>query len=128
MRDKCKYFNGCLAPLCIQDTEGLSDNSWYCDEEICQKKNVPLFVKNQRKVAQATNYNFDAGYFTYAMLDRKFRICPGLKGLDLDKPLAQEALQLEKWFEAHPVIQVTEEQREHGRKLAEKNFSNKERR
>jgi len=118
MRDKCRYHEKCAAPFCPQDKQSLSDGSWFPDEEICRKAKPDLFIKNQRRIAKVTNEDFHAGYFTYAMLDRKFRICPGLRGLNPDKPLEQEKLELEKWYESHPIIQVTEEQRERGRKLA----------
>ena len=98
MREDCPKFDKCGAPLCPLDSESLKDGIWYPDEEICKRKNVPAWVKAQRKIAKKTQ-DIDK-YFNYAMLSRNCKIRKGISGIDPDKA---EEPQLKKWFKAHPV-------------------------
>ena len=96
-RNNCKYYDGCNVQLCpmLSDEEN-KNYIWYPDEEICtRRKNLPDWVKQQRKVskkASPDNYWF---YFTLDMLKVRFRVTNSVKGLDPDK---DESPQLKQWF------------------------------
>lgn len=113
----CNQFETCSAPLCPLDPESLKHGIWYPDEEICTSTpgHGVSWIKNQRAIARKAA-NSDT-YFTFGMLDRKFRIRRGITGLDPDK---EEAGQLQKWFEGHP--EITAEETEQRRELALKIF------
>lgn len=112
-RPDCNHYETCNAPMCPYD-ENLNKMIWYPDEDICKKRDVPNWVKKQRKIAGKIREK--SGYFTLEMLDRHFRITKALKGLDPNK---DEVPQLERWKDAHPEITEEEMERlkERGRKL-----------
>jgi hypothetical protein len=97
---KCKYFDGCSAPLCPQD-EGIADRTWFADEDICRLADSPDWVKRQRKVSRKAALG---GYFTLAMLRHDCRICKGMKGIDPDGTDKERAADETEWFKAHPVM------------------------
>ena len=109
---ECPQFNTCSAPLCPLDKE-IQDRLWYPDEPICKSQKYGkgvLFVKNQRKIAKRIKKENKDRYFTYDMLNRKFRITGALCGLDPDK---DEKAQLERWLKKHPVLkELSEEERQ----------------
>jgi hypothetical protein len=110
----CKYFDGCSAPLCPLD-EGVTDGTWFPDEDICRQAHVPEWVKRQKKVARKAELG---GYFTVAMLNHDCRITKGMKGIDPDGTDTERARDEAAWFTAHPAI--TEEERAKLRVSAEK--------
>jgi hypothetical protein len=114
---KCKYFDGCSAPLCPKD-EGIADRTWFADEDICRLADVPAWVKRQRKVSRRAA---PGGYFTVAMLRHDCRIPKGMKGIDPDGTDAERAADEAAWFKSHPVM--TEEEREKKRLVAVKNLA-----
>jgi hypothetical protein len=81
----CKYFDGCSAPLCPRD-EGVTDRTWFPDEDICRLADAPEWVKWQRRVSK------------------------GMKGIDPDGTDKERAADEAAWFKAHPVM--TAEMRE----------------
>jgi len=97
MRKECQYYDDCSAPFCPLDPESLKHGIWYPDEEICQKRSVPDWVRVQRKIAKRTP-DMDK-YFTFEMLNRNCVIAQGIVGLDPDK---EEKPQLKRWLEKHP--------------------------
>lgn len=97
MRKECQYYDDCSAPLCPLDPESLKHGIWYPDEEICQKRSVPDWVKVQRRIAKKTS-DVDK-YFTFEMLARVYKVTQGIVGLDPDK---EEKPQLKRWLEKHP--------------------------
>jgi len=114
MREECKRFDTCSAPLCPRDRESLEQGIWYPDEKVCKSKefqNLP-WIKRQKKVAKATRY-FSC-YWTFEMLKADIIIRQGIKGLNPDRP---EPNQLKRWFKAHPPISSStrEKWREHAR-------------
>jgi len=96
-RNTCKNYDGCSAPLCpILSDEDNKNYIWYPDEEICTKKrNLPEWVKQQRKVVKKAHPDNFWFYFTMDMLKVKFRVTKSVKGLDPDK---EESPQLKQWF------------------------------
>jgi hypothetical protein len=111
----CKYFDDCSAPLCPRD-EGVADRTWFPDEDICRLKDVPEWVKRQRKVSRKAA---EGGYFTLAMLRHDCRIAQGIKGVDPDGTDRERAADEAAWFVKHPAI--TAEEREKLKARGEKN-------
>jgi len=112
-RVDCKFYEGCSAQLCPMFSD--QDNKkyiWYPDEEICKrKKDIPDWIRQQRKVAKkakSDNYWF---YFTIGMLKVNFRVTNSVKGLDPDK---EESNQLKQWFKRNKGVKkrtISEKQR-----------------
>jgi hypothetical protein len=100
----CKYFDGCSTPLCPRD-EGIANQTWFPDEDICRLLNVPGWVKRQRKVSKKAG-----GYFTLAMFRHDCRIAQGMKGINPDGTDKERAADEAAWFNQHPVM--TEAERE----------------
>ena len=96
-RNGCKFYEGCSAPLCpMLSDEDNKNYIWYPDEEICRKvKNIPNWIRQQRKVAKKAKSETYGYYFTLDMLKVKFRVTITVKGLDPDK---EEPTQLKQWF------------------------------
>jgi len=106
-REDCPSFDTCGAPLCPLDLESLKNGIFYPDEEICKRRNAPAWIKVQRKIAKKTGDKDK--YFTYEMLAQNCVISKGITGLDPDK---EQAPQLKRWLEHHPVKRErTEEER-----------------
>jgi hypothetical protein len=101
--------------LCPKD-EGVADRTWFPDEDICRLKDVPGWVKRQRKVSRRAT---PEGYFTMAMFNQDCRIPQGMKGIDPNGSEEERAACEAAWFKAHPVITAGE--RERNRALAAKN-------
>ena len=107
----CRYFDGCSAPMCPKDNN-VKQRTWFPDEDICSLKDVPEWVKRQRKIAKKA-VGFEAGYFTLAMLIRNCFIAKGIKGLDPDKPEKDREKDENQWLEKHPIKKaVSENERE----------------
>ena len=90
-RNNCKYYDGCSAPLC----------PILSDEENKKYKNLPDWIKQQRKVAKKASPDNFWFYFTLDMLRVRFRVTKSVKGLDPDK---KESPQLEQWFKRNKGI------------------------
>ena len=99
--EECPRFEKCDAPLCPLDSDSLKNGIWYPDEEICkyQEVNQLDWIKRQRKLSEKAQFGF---YFTYEMLNHKFIIRNGIKGLDPNRTESQEQVDLKKWFSLHP--------------------------
>ena len=97
VRTVCNFYEGCSAPLCpMLSNEDNKKFIWYPDEEICRRiKNIPDWVKQQRKVASKANSESCGYYFTLDMLKVNFRVTESVKGIDPDK---DEPNQLKQWF------------------------------
>ena len=102
--DQCRHFDSCSASLCPLDPEHLKAVIWYPDEEICQLKSVPNWVKSQKKIAKKTKDKNT--YYTYEMLNRNCRVGRGMTGLNPDEP---QELQLIAWHNSHPQKKVISE-------------------
>jgi hypothetical protein len=69
---------------------------WYPDEEICRlKKNLPIWVKQQKKIVKKAQGESIKSYFTAEMLKISFRVTAKVRGLDPNK---DEPPQLKAWF------------------------------
>jgi len=99
--EECPRFKKCDASLCPLDSDSLKNGIWYPDEEICkyQEVNQLEWIKRQRKLSEKAQFGF---YFTYEMLNHKFIIRNGIKGLDPNRTESQEQADLKKWFSLHP--------------------------
>lgn len=101
--DDCPLFDKCNAPLCPLDENSIINGIWYPDEEVCKKKAIELWVKNQRKVKKRSRDT--EKYFTASMLNRNIRVRNGITGLGTDSNLDDE----KKWIEKHPEIRELSE-------------------
>lgn len=92
-KNECKYFDDCSSPLCPHDP----DNEyivWFPDEDICKLRDVPGWVKKQRKIAKKVS-----GYdtcFTKKMLEHNCKITT--VGIDPNKDKDNEE---RKWIRNH---------------------------
>ena len=103
-------FNDCSAPICPEH-EFKKDNIWHADEEIC--RNCAYFkeqyIISQKKIAKKSRESDT--FYTFDMLNHKFRITKAIKGLaHRDNVSCQEKIdsdfmeQKEKWFKKHPFL------------------------
>ena len=107
MKESCKHFDGCSAPICPVDPGSVENCAWFPDEDVCQLiVGVPDWIRRQRRIAKK-GYGFKRGCFTVRMLDRKCRLPSN--GVD---PARGDPIDLEAaWIEKHPVLIATEAQR-----------------
>ena len=129
-RNKCKYYDGCSAPLCPMLSEEENKNFiWYPDEEICTRKsNLPEWVKQQRKVAKKANPGNFWFYFTLDMLKIRFRVTKSVKGIDPNK---EDSPQLKQWFKRNKGIKkrkISKTQKKQKREQLAKARENKKKR
>jgi hypothetical protein len=86
-RKKCRHLEECSAPLCpmLSDEEN-KKRLWYPGEEICRRrKDLPEWVKQQRKVAKKIKPENKPNYFTLDMFMAQSRVTRGLMGLGSDQ-------------------------------------------
>ena len=102
-RVRCRYYEECSASICPKLSDEQNGNYiWYPypDEEICRLvKNVPDYVKQQRKIAKRIEPENHGYYFTPDMLKVPFRVTKRVKGIDPDN--FNEKAQLKSWFKRH---------------------------
>lgn len=100
VKQNCRYYNGCNAPLCPMATpQEQIFGVWYPDEDICRRrKEVPQWVKQQRKVAKRLNDENVKTYFSLDMLKVPFRVTKKVIGIDPDK---NESRQKTAWFKRY---------------------------
>jgi len=103
-RPDCYNWENCSAQLCPMDESSLANGIWYPDEEVCKKTPAPDWVKRQKKIAKKAKSN-DL-YFTYEMLNKPFRISPGIEGVDPNIEDWQK--EVKKWIKRHPEYRVSE--------------------
>jgi len=101
MSTSCRHFDDCSAPLCPLAKDGLSNKVWLPFEEVCRLRAAPLFVKRQRKIA-LLGLDENAGCFTVRMLESRFIVRKGLKGIDPEYPNEP------RWFAEHPGLSPDE--------------------
>ena len=96
----CPHYDGCSAQLCTM----LSDDEnrkclWYPGEEICKlKRNLPDWVKQQKKIAAKIQPENLESYFNLDMLKVPFRVTKQVRGLDLNEDVEDEPKYLKAWF------------------------------
>ena len=78
----CRHYEYCSAPLCPRDTD-LGKCIWFPDEPICDLRNVPDWVRKQRKIAKTSDMDLDK-FFTIGMLEEVTMNDIEYKGLDPD--------------------------------------------
>jgi hypothetical protein len=100
---ECNYFEGCSAPICPMEPDETNGHyPWYPDEEICRKrKDVPVWIKQQRKIAKKAKPDNHGFYFLLDMLRIPFRVTSSVKGLNPDQYLKDEPRQLKAWLKTH---------------------------
>ncbi len=83
--NKCSGYEGCAAPLCPLDTEGLPHAIFYPDEEVCNSRKFAKlhWVRIQKRIRKL-RLKATAGYFTYKMLDSVKAVSKSIKGIDPD--------------------------------------------
>ena len=110
-KSKCRHFYYCEALFCPMAM--VENTSWYPDEAVCDlpeySKNV--IIRNQKNIKK--KHPDPDLYFSYRMLNRKFVIGKGIKGVDPDLPgnitsrADTEKIYREReyeWIADHPVI------------------------
>ena len=97
----CRYFDSCSAPMCPKDS-GVAKTAWFPSEEICKLKDVPEWVKRQRKIDKKA-VGFEAGCFTLPMLERDCVIAKGIKGIDPDIPEKEMRNTEKSWLDKHSI-------------------------
>ena len=97
----CKNFESCSAPMCIKDA-GAANTAWFACEPVCRLRDVPEWVKRQRRIA--VKAAVDSGFFTLAMLVHKCRIARGIKGIDPNGTESERKVAEAAWFKSHPEI------------------------
>jgi hypothetical protein len=118
-RNKCRYYDECSAPLCpmLSDEENRK-GLWYPEEEICwRRKDLPDWVRQQRKVVKKVKKENMPYYFTLDMLMVPFRVTDSVRGLDSDQ--GDEEKQLKAWFKRNRGARkrnISDQQRERKRK------------
>ena len=107
-KNECRYFDDCSAPMCPID-EGLENYTWFSDEDICILKDVPDWVKRQKKIAKKA-VGWKAGYFTLTMLQRDCVIGKAIKGIDPDGTEKERENAEKEWLKRHPAIKPVSEE------------------
>lgn len=74
----CNKFDSCSAALCPLDPH--PRRFWYADTDICSSRNVPQWVKVQRKI-QSLNPD-PHRYFTQKMLESIVRVSKDITGIE----------------------------------------------
>lgn len=92
----CKHFETCSAPICPKDPDSVRFCAWFPGEDICILRDVPAWVKRQRRIAKATAGNNALGCFTADMLAYPCMIRVGMKGLDPSTEITPTRVQ--KWL------------------------------
>lgn len=77
MKQNCRNFDTCSAALCPLDLN--PKHFWYCDTEVCWAKNVPEWVKTQRKISKFNQHGIEG--FTVKMLESIKRIDKEIRGI-----------------------------------------------
>jgi len=85
----CPKFDACSAPICPKDAESTAHCAWFPDEDVCPLRDVPTWVRRQRRIAKAVGKNAAAGCFTAKMLAHPCVIRPGIKGLDPETAITE---------------------------------------
>jgi hypothetical protein len=114
----CIYYKECSAPLCPLISDRLNHElNWYPDEEVCRRvKNIPRWVKQQRKVALKCKPENFGYYFTPEMLKVPFRVTKCVQGIDPNKPDTVKRLKAwHKRFKGTKSRKLSAEQREQKR-------------
>jgi hypothetical protein len=93
----CKYFDGCSAPLCPKD-DGITDRTWFVDEDICRLADVPEWIRRQRKVSRKAALG---GCFIFSILNYDCRITKGMKGIDPNGTDKERIAGETAWLKAH---------------------------
>ena len=101
--NECIYFEGCSAPICPMEPDETNGHYlWYPDEEICRKrKDLPAWVRQQRKIAKKAKPENFGYYFNLEMLKIPFRVTSSVKGLDPKPCVTDEPRRLQTWLKTH---------------------------
>ena len=96
----CRSFDTCSCPICPEQPAN-PHLSWFPGEDVCLKREVPAWVKRQRKINKRTGGDYTRGLFTIKMLANPGVITVGIRGLDPDKgETTDQAVQ--EWLKRHP--------------------------
>ena len=93
--EQCPGYQECTAPLCFMD-KSLTQACWYPGEPVCKLRQVPKWVKTQRRIAKALGIPKDAdkgqehyGAFSVQMLESVKRITSKIRGVDFESETEQ---------------------------------------
>lgn len=122
-RIDCKHYDYCSAPLCpmLSDEENLN-GLWYpkVEEICCRRKDLPAWVKQQRKIERKVGAQNQIYYFTLDMLKVPFRVAETVRGIDSDTP--DEERQIQSWrkrYKGGRERKLSPSQRERKRRAAD---------
>ncbi len=79
----CRFYTSCTAPLCPRDIN-LGGSIWFPNEPICRLRNVPDWVRKQKRIAKLKNIETNK-YFSVRMLDSIQQIHKGLQGEEIEQ-------------------------------------------
>lgn len=104
---QCHGYQGCTAPLCFMD-KSLAQACWYPGEPVCKLRQVPKWVKKQRRIAKALGIAKDAdkgiedyGAFTVKMLEVIRAVSSKIKGINFETETEQA------WLNKRRVLSVS---------------------
>lgn len=100
--NQCPNSERCGAPICPMEPQDHPHMVWYPDEEICrlQKFGRLTYVRNMRLIKKKAK-NIDL-YFSFKMLNYRYRIRQGIEGVDPDHPIEEAERREVEWIKKHP--------------------------
>lgn len=118
LRSKCNHYEGCESPFCpMLSEEENRKRVWYPHEKICRRrKDLPEWVRQQKKIAAKARRENHGFYFTLDMLMVPFRVSEGVTGLGSDE--GDKEKKLRSWFKRNKGTgreKISDRQRKHRR-------------
>jgi hypothetical protein len=94
----CIFSRECEAPMCpMQSREENKKTVWFPEEPVCKLKDVPDWVKQQRKIAHHIKARNAETFFELVMLETPFRVKGSVKGITPVIGLCRNCLMID-WF------------------------------
>jgi hypothetical protein len=94
----CIFSKHCEAPMCPNQTrEENKKGIWFPDAPICKLKDVPDWVKQQRRIAYQIKARNAETYFELVMLETPFRVKSTVSGIVPDEDICRNCQMIE-WF------------------------------
>ena len=86
MKSDCMFYKHCNAPLCPMLSRGDNlEQMWQVSMPVCSlDKNVPFWVKQQRRIVQQIKYINSFTCFNLHMLEAPLKITNNVKGIHLE--------------------------------------------
>jgi len=98
----CPHFEECAAPLCPKDDDR-QGHVWFPDEPVCRLRDVPEWVKKQRKIARLKGVDRER-FFTIRMLNEISTVRRNLQGKHPDSQELQGCEKVGECYESAVTI------------------------